>query len=117
MQVDIGCPRTLYFGSKDQHKAGARSQVGVRTAGAACASTDALFGLSNFLTLEWLQQAGEWCSSYTDKSSVKREILLILVPMWLGRSPVCFDTRVVQLHIPLEFTSGTALPFKWKPDD
>lgn len=48
MQVDIGCPRTLYFGSKDQHKAGARSQVGVRTAGAACASPDALFEALKF---------------------------------------------------------------------
>lgn len=117
MQVDIGCPRMLYFGSKDQHKAvlGPRLVSGLQEQ---LVPPLMLFSrLSNFLTLERLQQAGEWCSSYTDKSSVKREILLVVVPMWLGRSPVCFDTGVVQLHVPREFTSGTALPFKWKPDD
>lgn len=44
-------------------------------------------------------------------------MLFIVVPIWLGRSPVCFDTKVVQLHILREFTSRAALSFKYKHDD
>lgn len=117
MQVDIGCLGMLYSGSKDQHKTVLSPR---RVSGLQEQPLHPLvlfFRLSDFQAPAWPQWEGEQCSTYTDKSSVKREILFVVVPIWLGRSPVCIDTKVVQLHIPREFTSRAALPFKYRHDD